>query len=177
MKWVIPYAATALVTFAGMTYLHNCSRAASPFPRVLDGDTLVIGSEHIRLYGIDAPELHQTCTTRSEPTASEAGQAKASKETWAAGYQAKWTLQDLVRAGTIHIDRRGHDRYKRTLAIVSNELMGDINAAMVTRGMAWAYMQYSWRYGQEQALAKASYVGVWAHDCQPAWEWRHNLKR
>jgi endonuclease YncB( thermonuclease family) len=29
---------------------------------VIDGDTLVIAGERIRLEGIDAPELHQDCT-------------------------------------------------------------------------------------------------------------------
>lgn len=167
MKWVVPYVATAAVTLAGMTYLQHCSRAQSTHPRVIDGDTLVVNGEHFRLYGIDAPELNQTCPPRSEP-----GQGEQANKQWAAGYEAKWALQDLVRGGTIHIERHGTDRYKRTLAVVTSELMGDINAEMVSRGMAWAYMQYSWRYGAEQAVAKANRVGIWAHDCQPAWEYR-----
>ena len=31
-------------------------------PRVVDGDTLVISGERIRLHGIDSPETRQTCT-------------------------------------------------------------------------------------------------------------------
>ena len=31
-------------------------------PRVVDGDTLVISKERIRLHGIDSPETRQTCT-------------------------------------------------------------------------------------------------------------------
>jgi endonuclease YncB( thermonuclease family) len=33
----------------------------SGVPRIIDGDTLAIGSIKIRLVGIDAPEKHQTC--------------------------------------------------------------------------------------------------------------------
>jgi hypothetical protein len=31
------------------------------FPTVVDGDTLAIGAQRIRLQGIDAPEIDQTC--------------------------------------------------------------------------------------------------------------------
>ena len=32
-----------------------------PVTRIIDGDTLVSGNEHIRLYGIDAPEVGERC--------------------------------------------------------------------------------------------------------------------
>ena len=32
-------------------------------PRIIDGDTLQISNTKIRLHGIDAPEMRQTCTT------------------------------------------------------------------------------------------------------------------
>ncbi|MDE3078941.1 MAG: hypothetical protein KGI94_02780 [Paracoccaceae bacterium] len=32
-------------------------------PRVIDGDTLAFGPRHVRLMGIDAPELAQRCGT------------------------------------------------------------------------------------------------------------------
>jgi endonuclease YncB( thermonuclease family) len=31
-------------------------------PRVVDGDTLVISGERIRLHGVDSPETRETCT-------------------------------------------------------------------------------------------------------------------
>jgi endonuclease YncB( thermonuclease family) len=32
-------------------------------PRIVDGDTIEIGGTKIRLHGIDAPEMKQTCRT------------------------------------------------------------------------------------------------------------------
>lgn len=171
MRWLIPYAATAAVTFGGMAFCQHI-RSDPAGIRVIDGDTIVFNGEHVRLYGIDAPEKNQTCGTRS--TRGEPGEGEQAKQEWQAGLHAKWALQDLIRsAGTIHIERHGIDRYKRTLAVVTNEQAGDINGAMVLQGMAWAYTQYSWRYGVQQAMAKGQHVGIWAHDCVPAWEWRH----
>jgi endonuclease YncB( thermonuclease family) len=43
---------------------------------------------------------------------------------------------------------------------------------MVREGMAWAFVRYSRDYVDREAKAKAEQLGVHAHDCQPAWEWR-----
>lgn len=40
------------------------------YPRIVDGDTVVLNGKNIRLQGIDAPETRQTCTDRYEPTLS-----------------------------------------------------------------------------------------------------------
>jgi len=34
------------------------------YPRIVDGDTVVVNGKNIRLQGIDAPETRQTCTNR-----------------------------------------------------------------------------------------------------------------
>ena len=45
--------------------LANARGPAGP-ARAVDGDTLEVGGEEVRLYGIDAPELHQTCRRGDE---------------------------------------------------------------------------------------------------------------
>ena len=35
-------------------------------PRVVDGDTICIGETKIRLHGVDAPEMKQTCKTHKK---------------------------------------------------------------------------------------------------------------
>ncbi|MCG7349276.1 thermonuclease family protein [Sphingomonas sp. ACRSK] len=70
----------------------------------IDGDTLRCGRERIRLLGIDAPELPGHC--RSGRRCAK-GDPQASKESLAAAIEGKAT-----------IERRGRDRYGRTLARV-----------------------------------------------------------
>jgi endonuclease YncB( thermonuclease family) len=43
---------------------------------------------------------------------------------------------------------------------------------MVREGFAWAFTRFSVDYVGEEAKAKAGRLGVHAHGCAPAWEWR-----
>lgn len=113
-----------------------------------------IAGERIRLHGIDAPELRQTCA-----------------DGWQAGDTARRALVSLVAAGATQCERVTTDRYGRTVAIcrVNGE---DIGAAMVRRGLAWAYTTYSWRYWPEEWLAWFDGAGVHARSCVLPSAWR-----
>lgn len=63
--------------------------------RAIDGDTLRCGSERVRLRGVYAPEL-------KEP----------------GGQEARQRLQQRIDGGDVRIERRGRDRYRRTLGTV-----------------------------------------------------------
>lgn len=43
---------------------------------------------------------------------------------------------------------------------------------MVGAGMAWAFLRYSHDYVVQEGEAQAANLGIHAHHCQPAWEWR-----
>jgi endonuclease YncB( thermonuclease family) len=43
---------------------------------------------------------------------------------------------------------------------------------VVREGLAWAFIRYSRDYVDQEATARAERLGVHAHECQPAWEWR-----
>ena len=61
--------------------------------RTIDGDTIRVGGERIRLRGIDTPELSEL-----------------------EGPAAKRRLEELLRNGSIRIVPRGRDVYNRLLA-------------------------------------------------------------
>ncbi len=131
---------------------------------VIDGDTLEIHGQRIRLEGIDALESSQPCTHR------ETGQ------NWRCGQRAALWLSDLIGAKPVTCTPAGTDRYKRVLAhcTVGGE---DIGSEMVRNGWAVAYVRYSTRYEPEEAEARKAGAGIWATEFEPPWDWRRSKRK
>lgn len=87
----------------------------------VDGDTLRIGGERVRILGLDAPEMHARCLAES-------------RMAWAAFLR----MDDLVRDG-VTVERRGLDRYQRTLAVVRDSRGRDVATVMIREGLARPY--------------------------------------
>lgn len=116
--------------------------------RVIDGDTLEISGERVRLFGIDAPEHDQRCTD-------------AAGRPWACGTRATEALRDLTRGRAVRCSGEEQDRYGRLVARCT--VAGrDLGAAMVHDGMAFAYRRYSRDYVGAEEQAKAAGRGIWA---------------
>jgi endonuclease YncB( thermonuclease family) len=85
------------------TFLNLPSLAESfdgPRAVIVDGDTIAIGSERIRLWNVDAPEsFRPRCDAEL-----------------VAGLKAKERLAQLLRRERVQSDRQRQDRYRRTLA-------------------------------------------------------------
>ncbi|MBY5444802.1 thermonuclease family protein [Rhizobium leguminosarum] len=107
-----------------------------------DGDSLTLGDERLRLEGVDAPELNQSC--------ERAGKA------WACGRAARAALQEMVLASGTLCQGSRRDRYDRLLVICRSGAGGDINAAMVRMAISYG------DYGKEEAEARARKAGLWA---------------
>ena len=97
--------------------------------RFIDGDTLWVGRERVRLFGIDAPEKDQSCRTDQGAD-------------WRCGLWATRQARAMFDGQTARYERLDVDRYDRTVArcFVQNR---DIGAALVRDGIAVVYRRYS----------------------------------
>ncbi len=121
---------------------------------VTDGDTIIIQKAVIRLHGIDAPEIDQTCWKKSQE--------------YQCGVAAKTYLENLInnQAVTCHIYET--DTYGRDIGKCFNDENIDLNAQMVSSGNAVAYLYFSQDYARQQAGAKKNKKGIWAgHFIEP----------
>ncbi len=120
---------------------------------VIDGDTLSIDGERLRLHGIDAPEYRQRC--------------RRDGADWACGEEAREALATMIKTGVPECRGRERDRYGRLLVTcVAGDL--DVTAAMVRNGMAVSYGSYA---GEEQ-IARQAKAGLWAGDFERPSDYR-----
>jgi endonuclease YncB( thermonuclease family) len=154
LDWLVP---VLLVVVGAIGALLTPPEAPLPGlagrPTVVDGDTLRFGGERVRLLGIDAPELDQTCTDRDG-------------KSWACGAAARAKMRDLTR-GDVACEGQRRDKYGRILA---NCTAGgrDLAAEMVSAGLAVADGDY---FGEE-AAARQGRLGIWQGPFTPPAEYR-----
>lgn len=125
--------------------------------RVIDGDTLTVAGERVRLNGIDAPETRQTCTRDGRP--------------WACGTAATQAMRQLIGQSSIHCEVSGRDKYGRAIATCFADGR-DLQQQLVRRGLAFAYRKYSTRFVPDENAARAEGVGVWSGEFVEPWRWR-----
>lgn len=103
---------------------------------IVNGDTITLGLERIRIMNIDAPETFDSrCTNEL-----------------LLGIRAKERLAALLRAGQVDLERQGRDRFGRTLARLSIESR-DVGETLIREGLA-----LPWRDG---AQARIDRVRLW----------------
>ena len=137
--------------------------------RVIDGDTIEIAGERIRLHGIDAPEAKQTCA--------------AGGKVWTCGREATAALTAKIGRNEVTCRGQVRDRYRRLIAVCyityrrpNLFIQLDLNAFMVRKGWALAYRRYSNDYVDEEAEAKAERAGMWLGEFLAPWDWRRKKK-
>ena len=154
---------TLIIFFIWLT----CSPAhATDFkgvPRIIDGNTLVIGETKIRLERIGAPQTDQICLS-SDGTR------------WTCGIDARNQLATHIAGREIKCTSNGVDAYRITLATC--HLAGEnLNDWMVQQGWALAYVRQSFEYIQAEKEARTQKRGLWSGAFIAPWDWDHRNKQ
>jgi endonuclease YncB( thermonuclease family) len=126
---------------------------------VIDGDTLEIHGQRIRLSGIDAPESNQLC--RGDDSLQYRCGAKAANE-----------LDEHIAGRPVSCEGIGQDQYGRTVAVCS---IGreDVAGWLVRNGFAFDWPRYSnGKYAGAQKEAERAGLGVWAGSYVVPWSYR-----
>jgi endonuclease YncB( thermonuclease family) len=130
---------------AGMAFAGPDGRIA-----VVDGDTIRVGGETVRLFGVDAPELDQTCR-------------RPGGEVWRCGDWARREVRRLFDGKRASCDPVDVDQYGRTVAICSVDGY-DVGGTLVANGYARAYLRYSDLYLETEKAAVVEGRGIFGSD-------------
>lgn len=136
-------------------------KVISGHAKVTDGDSLRIGDERIRLFGIDALEGKQMCNFRGNE--------------WACGRSSRKALERAIARQVVSCTVYDTDKYKRSVSICR---VGetDLNEGQVRNGWAVAYREYSTRYIGAEKDAHANDRGIWRSDFERPHEYRKRIR-
>ena len=129
--------------------------------KVIDGDTIHIGNNKIRLHGIDAPEQKQTCIFEGNE--------------WNCGQDATFFLSNLINKKSVSCRVNNIDQYKRLVAVCFIDNI-NINQIMVIFGWEIAYRYYSKDFIKEEQIAKKNKIGIWRGTFEEPYIYRKNNK-
>ena len=155
-------------TFLGSAFL-ALALAAAPGParadatstvNVIDGETLEMQGQVVKLFGIDALEADQICLNGNRP--------------WPCGEESTRSLAALVGGQPVRCQTiRNLGGY----ILATCDLNGDDLAAfMVANGWAFADRSQSADYAPHEEAAKTARGGVWSGEFVPPWEWREGKR-
>lgn len=130
---------------------------------VIDGDGLTLGDNKIRLFGIDAPEVDQSCE-------------KPDGSSWPCGHYSSVALDRAAGGKPVECTVQTKDHYGRYVAVCSLDGT-DLSALQVREGWALAYRRYSDSYISDEDRAKSRKAGIWRGPFEPPWDWRNRKRR
>jgi endonuclease YncB( thermonuclease family) len=158
--------ALALVVVVVILFERYCVPKPKPFGPgakivTIDGDTLRAGDgAKYRIFGIDAPELRQTCT-------------EANGKSWLCGRAAKAKLTTLIKDGNVNCEARATDRFGRTVAVCSAEGVPDLGEALVRDGYAIDLGGAAGNpYASAETEARDAKRGIWRGTFDRPSDWR-----
>jgi endonuclease YncB( thermonuclease family) len=124
--------------------------AAAETATVVDGDTIRLNGKTYDLWGIDAPEAEQRCGS------------------WPSGREATEHLKQFIAGKAVTCEPKATDRFGQTVALCRAE-GADLGEMMVRDGYAWAFVDYSTDYVDEEKAAYEANLAIHHHGCERAW--------
>jgi hypothetical protein len=143
-------AAVVILIILALLIEHYCSYKPPPFgPGAkivsVDGDSLRVGDgSEYRIFGIDAPELYQTCK-------------EANGKSWACGRAAKARLTTLIKGGNVNCTVRDKDRFGRAVADRAKATRATSYAASGSARAGWP----GWS-GSRPTISAMVLINAWA---------------
>ena len=133
----------------------------SGVPRVVDGNTIIINFQNIRLYGIEAPNAEQLC--------------EIDGESWLCGWEATNALAHIVGRHWVSCrqNRLNEGGVVDATCFAGNVL--NVNAWMVRNGWATAQNQTNTRFLQLEILARQEQIGIWRTKYKNTEHLRHSI--
>ncbi|MEM1130816.1 MAG: thermonuclease family protein [Pseudomonadota bacterium] len=153
LRWMVAICAVS-ASLGGAAVAGQVSGPA----RLVDGDTLEVGGQMVRLAGIDAPETGQRCQD-------------AQGRDYPCGESAVEALQRLVRNRPVTCEGREYDRYDRLIGTCWAAGTA-LNSAMVKQGWAVAFTRFSEQFLPEELDAAKAGRGLWLGRFQRPEEFR-----
>ena len=133
----------------------------SGIPRVVDGNTIIINFQIIRLHGIEAPNAEQLC--------------EIDGESWLCGWEATNALAHIVGRHWVSCrqNRLNEGGVVDATCFAGNVL--NINAWMVRNGWATAQNETNTRFLQLEILARQEQIGIWRTKYKNTEHLRHSI--
>lgn len=126
---------------------------------VIDGDTIEIRGQRVRIWGVDAPESSQVCTLPDG-------------RRWRCGAQSANELASFIGVRNVACVPQGRRSYDRIVARCSVGAI-DIGGWLVENGWAMDYSRFSGgSHARQQAAAAGASRGIHASTFVPPWEHR-----
>jgi endonuclease YncB( thermonuclease family) len=126
--------------------------------KVIDGDTIVVADQLVRVHGLDAPELDQTFQWRGQQMAC--------------GTMSLAALEALIAGVKVRCEVVERDRHGRLVAKVFSPNGVDTGRRLVSAGWAVAYRRYSRDYVAAENEARKARRGMWRGTFVKPWVWR-----
>ena len=133
--------------------LSTSALRAESMAEAVDGDTLLVNGETVRLLGIDAPDKAARC--------------RKNGDSYPCGLAAQQALAALIADAPVRCDGLEGVRFGKVIVATCRAGDIDLGHEMVRRGWARADRRYASRYEHVEAAARAAKLGIWATADRP----------